>query len=161
MLLCNLLATKLSDIASWILIGADFGINILKCIRLYWTIKRRPARKSNQINYLQDLVICELIEIQAPLSYILTFICTYFGCNGHLFGNVLNGYWNFIATEDIYKKLLKWTIYFFADFSSMIITATSLWYVFKINVFKALLIMQQEFWPAFIIILGALLNHVS
>ena len=161
MILCNLLATKLSDIACWILIGADFCINILKCFRLFWTIKRNPARIRTQVDYLQDLIICELIEFQAPLSYILTFICTYFGHNGHLFGNVLNGYWTFIATEDINQKLYIWTLYFLADLSSFIIIALSLWYAYKINVFKVLLDLQQEFGPVFIVVLGALLNHVS
>ena len=78
-----------------------------------------------------------------------------------MFGNVLNGYWSFVATEDINKKLYKWTLYFLADFSSMIVTAISLWHAFKINVFRALLDVQQEFWPGFFIVLGALLNHVS
>ena len=161
MLSCYFLATKLSSVASWILIVADFLINILKCFRLVWTIKQCPIRKMDQLDYLQDLVLCELIEFQAPLSYILAFVCTYFGPNGHLFGNVLNGYWNFIRTEDIYQKLYKWTLYFLVDFSSMIVTAISLWYAFKINVFKALLDLQQEFLPVFIVVLGSLLNLVS
>ena len=161
LLICNQLGTHLSDIASWILIGADFFINILKCFRLFWTRKRNSARIMNQIDHLQDLVMCELVEFQVPLSYILTFVCTYYGPSGHLFGNVLNGYWNFIATEDINQKLYKWTLYFLADFSSMIVTAISLWFAFNINVFKALLDLQQEFWPGFLVVLGSLLNHVS
>ena len=158
---CNLLASHPSDAASWILIGADFLINILKCFRLFWVRKRSTARIMDQIDRLQDLVICELVEFQAPLSYILTYICTYYGPSGHLFGNVLNGYWSFVATEDINQKLYKWTLYFLADFSSIIVTAISLWHAFKINVFQALLDLQQEFWPGFFIVLGALLNHVS
>ena len=115
----------------------------------------------DQLDYLQDLVLCELVEFQAPLSYILAFVCNYFGPNCHLFGNVLNGYWNFIPTEDIYQKLYKWALYFLADLSSMIITAISLWHAFKINVFKVMLDLHQEFWPVFIVVLGALLNRVS
>ena len=160
-LLCSLLASHLSDYASWGLIGADFCINILKCIRFIWIRFRTPARIHKQIDILQDLVICELVEFQAPLSFMLTFICAYYGPNGNLFGNILNGYWDFVATDDLNQKLSKWTFYFLADFSSMIVTSVCLWHSFKINVFKILLDLQQEFWPGFSVILGSLLTHVS
>ena len=91
----------------------------------------------------------------------LTFICAYYGPSGNLFGNILNGYWDFVITMDINEKLSKWALYFMADFSSMIVTSVCLWYSFKINVFKILLDLQQEFWPAFVIILGSLLTDVS
>ena len=106
-------------------------------------------------------MICELVEFQAPLSFMLTFICAYYGPNGNLFGNILNGYWDFVGTDDLNQKLSKWTFYFLADFSSMIVTSVCLWHSFKINVFKILLDLQQEFWPGFSVILGSLLTHVS
>ena len=88
-------------------------------------------------------------------------MCAYYGPNGHLFGNILNGYWDFVETVDINQKLSKWTLYFLADFSSMIVTSVCLWFSFKINVLKLLLDLQQEFWPGFVIILGSLLLDVS
>ena len=159
--LCTLLASHLSDVSTWVLVAADFLINILKCFRLIWARKRSCARIMNQIDLLQDLIICELVEFQASLAFIFTFICAYYGPNGELFGNVLNGYWNFIATKDMNQKLYKWTLYFLADFSSMIVSGISLWLAFKINIFKAILDLQLEFWPAFVVILGTLLTHVS
>ena len=91
----------------------------------------------------------------------LTFICAYYGPNGHLFGNILNGYWDFIITIDINQKLINWTLYFLADFSSIVFTSVCLWYSFKINVLNILLDLQQEFWHGFVIILGSLLLDVS
>ena len=126
---CNVISSNLSDVACWGLIGTDFCINILKCFRFIWIRKRSSASISDQIDYLQDLVMCELVEFQAPLSFMLTFICTYYSPNGHLFGNVLNGYWDFISTEDLNQKLYKWTLFFLADFSSMVVTAISMWHL--------------------------------
>ena len=158
---CNVISSNLSDVACWGLIGTDFCINVLKCFRFIWIRKRGSAGISDQIDFLQGLIMCELVEFQAPLSFMLTFICTYYSPNGHLFGNVLNGYWDFISTEDLNQKLYKWSLFFLADFSSMVVTAISLWHFCKINIFKALLDMQQEFWTGFVVILGSLLNHVS
>ena len=74
---------------------------------------------------------------------------------------ILDGYWDFIATEDINQKLSICTLYFLADFSSLIVISVCLWYSFKINIFKIILDLQQEFWPVFTIILGSLLTQVS
>ena len=109
--LCSLLASHLSDYASWGLIGADFCINIFKCLRFIWTRIHNPSRIYDQIEILHDLIICELVEFHAPLSYMLTFMCAYYGPNGHLFGNILNGYWDFVETVDVNQKLNKWTLY--------------------------------------------------
>lgn len=158
---CNVISSNLSDVVCWGLIGTDFSINILKCIRFIWIRKRSSAPIKDQIDLLQDLIMCELVEFQAPLSFMLAFICTYYGPNGHLFGNVLNGYWGFISTEDLNQKLYKWSLFFLADFSSFVITAISVWHFCKINILKALLDMQQEFWTGFIVILGSTLNNVS
>ena len=161
LLMCSLVANHLSDVASWVLIIIDFLINILKCARFCWIKSQNPSHLHKQIDVLQDLILCELVEFQAPLSFTLIFICTYFGPNGHLFGDILNDYWTFTATEDIHQKLYKWILYFLADFSSFIVTALCLWYSFKINVLKMLFALLHEFWLPFSVILASQLTQVN
>ena len=59
---CNVISSNLSDVACWGLICTDFCINILKCFRFIWIRKRSSASISDQIDFLQDLVMCELVE---------------------------------------------------------------------------------------------------
>ena len=159
--LCNLLSSHLSDAETCVLIAVDFSINIMKCVHLIWTKKRNPSRIHDHINILQDIVINELVEFQGPLSFMLTFVGTFYGPSSHMFGNVSNEYWDFVIVENINQKIRKWLMYYLADFSSIIINSICVMYAFKINLLKAFEALQQEFWLAFSIMLGSQLIQVS
>ena len=159
--LFTVLGSHVSEVTSWVLIGIDFCLNILICIKLVWIKKRNPGNTMQQIDHLQNLAMCELVEFQAPLTFFLTFIAAYYGPNAKLFGNVSNSYWTNIAVENISLKVQQMTLCFLADFSSMIVSGAVLWKYCKINIFKIILHLQQEFGLAFCIILGAQFDAVS
>ena len=116
---------------------------------------KNPTRFHDQLDIMQDMLICELVELQAPLSFIMTFLCAYHGPNGHLFGNILSEYWSYEVTEDITHKLSKLLLYCLTDFCSLLVSAFFLWQSSNINVCKMLLEIQKEFWPGFGVILGS------
>ena len=91
----------------------------------------------------------------------MTFGAAYYGPNASLFGNISNSYWAFIAIKDVHQMLQNMIMYFLADFSSLIISASVLWYYCHINIFKVFLGLQQEFWPGFSVLLGGLLVMVG
>ena len=123
--------------------------------------KRNNEKIEEQINLMQDLAIFELVEFQAPLSLILVFMLTYFGPNGHLFGNILNSYWAFGAIDNVEKTFTKMIVFFAADFSSSITCTILLWLFCRINFLKVLMELQKEFSKSFSVILGTFSILVS
>ena len=62
--------------------------------------------KHDLIETLQTLAIYELIEFQAPLSFMLVLGIAYYGPNGELYGNISNDYWTYSTIEDIQQTVL-------------------------------------------------------
>ena len=107
-----------------------------------------------QIDSLQDLVMCELVEFQAPLTFILFFATLAYGPNIQLFGNIGNSYWTYSAIDDISKAIQNVIFFFLVDFSSTIISSLVLWLSCNINLWKACSHILNEFEKSFCIILG-------
>ena len=117
------MGSVLTDTTSWVLMSIYFFTNIYLALRIVWLRKRTPERIDDAISIMEDLVVTELAEFQAPLSFLLTFVTTWYGPNSTLFGNIRNSYWRFEATEDI-KGAVENMINFFAiDFASAILSA--------------------------------------
>ena len=76
--LCTVIGSYISNATSWVLIGADFCLNILVCIRLINAKRKTPQRIHHQIKLLQELSICELVEFQTPLSFMIVYMVTYY-----------------------------------------------------------------------------------
>ena len=144
-ILCTVIGSYLTKITIWFLILLDFGMNIFLSLKVVWLKKRRPGKVTSQIYTLQNLAICELVEFHATLSFILAFGVTYFGPNAHLFGNISNSYWTYVAIEDIWLTLGNMTLFFLVDFSSIIVSAIILWFFCKINLLKVFMALLEEF----------------
>ena len=153
--LCTVIGSYISNATSWVLIGADFCLNILVCIRLINAKRKTPQRIHHQIKLLQELSICELVEFQTPLSFMIVYMVTYYGPNAHLFGNISNDYWAYKAIDNISQDVENMMTLFLIDFLSTIISTIALWYTCKINIFKSLGELQKEFWPGFCVIIGS------
>ena len=153
-ILCTVIGSYITRTTIWVLICLDFGMNIFLCLKVVWHKKRNPSMITNQINALQDLAICELVEFMAALSFILVFSVAYFGPNANLFGNISNSYWNYVAIEDIALTLGNMTLFFLVDFSSIIVSALILWYFCNINLMKVLMVFLEEFGIDFGLILS-------
>ena len=160
-ILCTVIGSYLTKITIWFLILLDFGMNIFLSLKVVWLKKRRPGKVTSQIYTLQNLAICELVEFHATLSFILAFGVTYFGPNAHLFGNISNSYWTYVAIEDIWLTLGNMTLFFLVDFSSIIVSAIILWFSCKINLLKVFMALLEEFGIGFCLIIAFGLTVVS
>ena len=159
--ICNMIGAHGSDATSWVLMGSDYFLNILITFRIAWTNNRNPEKIDGQIDLLQDLVVNELVEFHAQMSFMLVLAIAYFGPNGNLFGNVLNNYWTFTAIKDIYQTLLNMGMFFLIDFSSAITSSIILWIFCKVKLWEVIYQVQKEFWLPFSIVLGYSLSVVS
>ena len=77
--LCIVLGSLASDTTSAVLIGVDYSYNLWLTMKIVGTKKRNPRIFLEKIASLQDLAIGELVEFQAPLSFMLVLICAFYG----------------------------------------------------------------------------------
>ena len=159
--ICNVIGSTATDQTSWVLIGIDLLFNIYVSHRIVWLKKRCQNISEKHIETLQDLAINELVEFQVPLAYLLVLAIAYIGPNGKLFGNILNSYWQYSAIENIDTYLMSTAILFCVDIASAAASAITLWVFCKINLLKAFLNIQQEFWKVFAVFLARFLVLVS
>ena len=153
--------TIVTNTTSWVLMIVDFAINTTICLRIVWLNKKAPLNLQNQINLLQELALYELVEFQAPLTFVLVIIVAYFGPNAELFGNVSNSYWSYKRIDDLQETLENMMLLFLIDFSSTILSSIILWLSCNINLWKVFIVLQKEFRNAFCVSLGYIALVVS
>ena len=153
--------TIVTNTTSWVLMIVDFAINTTICLRIVWLNKKAPLNLQDQINRLQELALYELVEFQAPLTFVLVIIVAYFGPNAELFGNISNSYWSYKSIEDLQETLENMMLLFLIDFSSTILSSIILWFSCSINLWKVFVVLQKEFKNAFCVSLGYIALIVS
>ena len=127
--------------------GFDFAYNVYICLRIVWINKYRPDDRDNQMKLLQELSTNELIEFTIPLVFILSTLVGYYGPNTKYLLNIGATIWHSTPIENIKDSVTAILIFFVVDFCSTIITAIMLWVFCKINLFKAFVVLMQEYGP--------------
>ena len=153
--------TIVTNTTSWVLMIVDFSINTLICIRIVWLNKQASFNLQSQISLLQDLALYELVEFQAPLTYVIVVVVAYLGPNSKLFGNISNNYWTYKPIENLQETLENMMLLFLIDFSSTILCSIILWCSCKINLWKVFVVIHNEFGKAFCVSLGYIVLVVS
>ena len=162
--LCVMLGTVATDATSWIILGIDFMINICICLKIIWIRKKNcyDEKKENEmVSSLITLVMNELVEVVVPSTYLICFIMAYYGPNGDLIGNVRNGYWNYTPVSDIEHYIGNLLKFLFVDSMSLVISALLLWRVCRINIIRAYMHLQKEFWLTLAVTTAFNVNMVS
>ena len=149
-----------NSLVSYVLMGADFLINVLLCLWIVWSKVKHPDKIHSQIDLLQELAIAELTEFHAPLSLIVTISLAYFGPNATILGNISNDYWQYEAIEDINGYMANLGLFFMIEFSCAIVTTIILWFTCRINLCKAFVELQEEFGKSYCVVLGYMLMTV-
>ena len=131
-----------------------------RCEIIYVLVVSNPAYKSRndlvssnslvQEN-LQELVMTERIESVIPVTYILTFLMAYYGPNAKILGNIKLTLWQYQSVTDIEKYIKNLCVLTGIDFLSFATNGILLWTTCKINIFKVLQKVQQQFWLIFAI----------
>ena len=97
-----------------------------------------------------------------PLTYSLIAIMAYFGPNSHLLGNIKLEMWHYEKPiADIQAYVSKVSLLMIADWLSFFLNGLLLWHYCKINVFKIMKKLQEEFWLVFAMVEALLLMEVS
>ena len=152
-LLAYIMGTSTTDVTDWLIMTASFVDNIYTCVKIVWLKLQNSLDINTQINLLVKLCIDELVECLAPLAFMLTFLSAYYGQNSAILGNLGSNMWHYRRVDDIEALFGKILRLYFADFSSLIISAIILWTFCQINLLKALMTIEKEFKSVMMLIL--------
>ena len=156
-----ILGTAATDVTCLVIFAIDFSINIWLMIRVIW-LRRKGVTKEDEFKMVHmfiDLIIAETVEIVVPFTYITIFMIAYIGPNATIIGGVLCNMWHFSEVADLVVFLKNVSLFLMADCVGIIITIISMWYFARINVVRAFVRMQKEFW-LIISVNSALLIHM-
>ena len=159
--LCWIVGGYTTDTTSWLVLIADFIINVGISLQLVYVKKKRPDDIERQYTLLLELALYELIEFIVPLAFLLTFLASYYGPNSTLIGNVGTDYWHYTAVKDIRHYVKNIMMFFILDVASAVVSGIVLWVFCKVNLFKTFAILEKEFAAVFCVILSALVQGVS
>ena len=142
------LGTSATDLTCWIILAVDFSINMFLMFRAIW-IKRKGISEKNEakvVNTLMELVVAQAVEVAVPFTYLTTFLVAYFGPNATLLGGVLNDWWHYSAVTDLGLFLENVGLFLFADCVSISTAVVCMKIFANINVLRAFVKLQKEFW---------------
>ena len=159
-----MLGSYATDLTCWVILGVDFIVNICLCFNIIWIRKRKchnDKRENDMIQSLVSLIINELVEIVVPLTYVICFVGAYYGPNAELIGNIRSSYFHYIPISNIGLFIGNLSLFLFVDFMSVIISGLLLWIFCKINIIRAYMHIQKEFWLVMAVNTAYTINLVS
>ena len=134
-----------TPLTSYLILGADFCINLVFCAEILWYVKNPSVKndKRKEIAIL-TLIMNETVEFIMPIIYSICLLVAYVGPNAHLIGNVKSDWWQYVAIDDINITYFWIAIMFLVDVASTVITTSALKIWGKMNIVKACIQMQKE-----------------
>ena len=157
------LGTIATDATCWMILAIDFSINMFLMIKIIW-IQRKGVTEKNEstmVHTFMELIIAETVEIVVPFTYLTTFMMAYLGPNATLFGGVLCNMWHFSAVTDLELFLKNVGLFLIADCISVTVTIMFLWNFARVNVIRAFVNLQKEFWLVMAVNTAYTINMVN
>ena len=143
-----------TPLTSYCILGVDFLLNLYSCISIIRTHRRIDPQHLNSRNLetqkmdeVTMLVLTEIVEVLAPMLYILTFLIAYNGPNAKILGGIKNSYWNFDAVEDFGTVLSGVGLMFVFDIFFGLVSGIILWNFAEVNMLKQYCTTLKKFWP--------------
>ena len=124
----------------------------LHFVTLDFGIQYKEENQENtmeKIDLMLDLVISELTETLAPLTYLGCLLMAYYGPNAETIGNVRNSWFHFSAIEDLSYTIEIVAAFFFFDLVNLAISGGLIWKFCHINLLQVFAAIQNEFWQGF------------
>ena len=139
---------------SYCILGVEFVLNMYSCIKIIRTHQKiKPQQlKSEDLEQQKNeevalLALTEIVEVLAPMCYILTFLIAYHGPNATILGNIKNSYWSYSAVDDVAKVLSGAGLMFFFDTTFGVISGFLLWKFAKIQMLREYSMTLKNYWP--------------
>ena len=147
------LATTVTTITGFILIGINFVINLTLCFKVIRLnnnvslvevdIKRKNLHKKQVIG---ELWLNEIVEIIVPIAFIGSYASAYFGPNKDVIGDVGCNIWQYKRVKDIQSFFIPVVQMAMIDSGSLILAAIILWHFCRINILQELGPIVRKYW---------------
>ena len=166
----NFLATRISSLNETTVYGiflVDLLIHVHGCYKIIHLSTKIQDEGSNtggtidalateQKERIINLVTSEFVEAFVPLAFGIGFATAFYGPNAEILKNVKNNYFGGKVLENIAEFYIPLCLMFAFDVLGVIVSAASLRYFCKINLFKEFCKMMKEYWFVFMILLPAI-----
>ena len=148
------LATR---ITTHVLLATTFMMDALEVGQLF--LAHRAGNVQKSIEVFTQLMLAQTMALVLPLFYLACFLAAFFGPNAQVLGNIGNGYWHYVAVEDIWRATFNIVELLVVDVVAIIISATIGYKMAGFNVFKTLGYLQKEYGMMIAVSQGYLTIH--
>ena len=116
------------------------------------TAKYLEMQKMDEVTML---ALTEVVEVLAPILYMITFLIAFYGPNALILGGIKNSYWNFNGVEDLGMVMSGVGTMFFFDILFGLISSLLLSKFASLNMLKEYCKALKQFWPVITLRLAA------
>ena len=134
---------SVTETAGFVLLGINFALNMSLCykvVRLHKKVSTfdyaRKLRQSMRGEALTELILNEVVEILVPIAFVGSFATLYYGPNKDLT----------CCRYDILHYLIPAVKLAMLDSGSLIVSAVSLWWFCRINIFREYCKTIKRYW---------------
>ena len=139
--LATSLATSITIDTGFLLLGINFAINLIFCVKVIRLDKKIcPAGPDSEQTEackkqaLTELLVNEIVEIIVPFAFIGSYLTAYYGPNASIMIDVGCKIWNHEPVEDLLGLILPVLEMAMMDSGSLILAGFILWYFCQLNI---------------------------
>ena len=162
------LATTSTSATSHVFLGINFFIDMALCYKVI-RLDRKSTRSDQATEKKQclrkealtELILNEIVEVMAPVAFILSYTIAYHGPNKDILGNVGCEIWNYQKVEDLYSFLVPVVEMALIDSGSIMLAGILLWWFCRINIIREYCVLMNTYWVYFSVSGGAYVIAVS
>ena len=158
------LGTVATDLTCWVILAIDFSINLYLELKIIWTKYRKGFNDENEahmIDLFMELVINETVEIVVPFTYFICFSIAYYGPNAEIIGTVKSEYWHHVPVNNVQLFCQNLGIFLLAETFTFLFSFILLKFTCGINIIKAFIVTQREYWLLMAVNTGYTIQMVS
>ena len=168
MFIAVVIGSLATPLTSYCILGVDFlliGYSCISIIRIHQKIQPQHPDlenlKQQKMDKVTILALTEIVEVLAPMLYIMTFCIAFHGPNAMILGGIKNNYWNFVAVEDLGEVLKNVGVMFVFDALFGLVSGFIMWKFAKLHMLKEYSRALKEFCPIIALRLAANSAKVS
>ena len=113
------------------------------------------------VDLLISITLNEFVELMATIAFFVSFVICYHGPNAELLGSIKSEYFQNIPVTDIDLFYENVALFLGVELVTIFVSVTLLWITCRINMFRAYLLLQKEFWVMMTVYLAYTVYLVS
>ena len=134
-----------TDETAYCMLALAFVMNVKEIVGVYKLFKGGEETFKECTEAFQGLVICMVLELILPLSYLACFLLAYYGPNANVLGNIGNSYWHYGAVDNVIDAIYNLFLFLSLDAFTIFFTVIFFKCVAGFNFIKMYGYLQKEY----------------